>query len=72
VGGLTGKYVELTSPESSPSPTAIWGAIVTEGNRAWIFTLKGNADLAKRERENFRTFLKSIRFPGEDGADDGN
>jgi hypothetical protein len=72
VGSLTGKYVELIGPGTGDGATAVFGAIAIQGNRGWVFTLKGDADLAKRQRESFRTFLESIQFAGEDGADHGN
>lgn len=72
VGDLTGQFVELVGPEGDAGSTTVFGAIATQGNHAWVFTLKGNGDLAKREREKFLAFLKSIEFKGEDGADDGD
>jgi len=71
VGDLTGNYVELIGPERDAGATAIFGAIVTHGENAWVIKLSGNGDLAKRERDNLRAFLKSIQFKREDGADDG-
>jgi hypothetical protein len=72
VGDLTGSYVELIGSEGESGSSAIFGAIAMQGKQAWVFTLKGDGVLAKREGENFRAFLKSIEFAGEDGADNGD
>jgi hypothetical protein len=58
IGGEPGTYVEL----SGPAGETILGAIVVHEGRGWFFKLKGDSELAERERERFRQFLNSVRF----------
>jgi hypothetical protein len=37
------------------------GAIAEEGGNAWFFKLRGNADLAAAERENFIRWIESVK-----------
>jgi hypothetical protein len=71
LGEIEATYVELVGPPEADPREAILGAIALHGDRSWFFKLKGNAELAKRERERFRAFLKSVRFGPSDGAGDG-
>jgi hypothetical protein len=61
IGGEPGTYVELSGPDGE----SIYGAIVVHENRGWFFKLKGNSELAEKERERFRQFLTSVRFRAE-------
>ncbi len=62
VGEVTGQYVEAIAPEDVAPRTVIFAAVATHGGKAWIFTLKGDFDLAERQRESYLAFLKSIQF----------
>lgn len=59
VGGRPGHYVELKGPEQ-----ATLGAIVL-AETGWFFKLNGDAQVAEREKENFRRFLASVKFTGK-------
>lgn len=59
-------YVEMI-PDSekqsqSQADLATAAAMVTAGDQIWFFKLTGSRDLVSRERENFKTFLKSVKF----------
>lgn len=58
LGDVDGQYVELFGDEQ-----AILGAIAVSGDRSWFVKLMGDTELAKRERENFRAFVESVRLP---------
>jgi hypothetical protein len=62
VGEATGQYVEAIAPEDAAPRTVIFASVATHGGKAWVFTLKGDFDLARQQRENFLAFLKSIQF----------
>jgi hypothetical protein len=65
IEGHEGKIVELVGPEGAEPRESILGAIVTVRGTQWFFKLKGDADLAVREKEHFEAFLKSIKFQGD-------
>jgi hypothetical protein len=66
-----GHLVELIGPEDASPRTAIIGAIVPHGGQVWFFTLKGDAELAQREKANFRSFVESVKFSKADGVGNG-
>lgn len=71
VDGHAGHYIELGGGElgggelgggDSGSNKAIVGIIVKIEDAQWFVKLMGDAQLAERERDNFRDFAKSLRF----------
>ncbi len=62
VGPVSGEYVELVGTGAQGRPDAIYGAMAVDDAQAWFFKLRGDADLAARERERFAAFLKSVSF----------
>jgi hypothetical protein len=76
VGGIASVYVELIpdsgKPEESQSKEATFAATVPAGQVVWFFKLRGDRDLVLSQRDNFKTFLESVRFKSADGAGDGN
>jgi len=58
VGGMEADLVELVGEEES-----ILGVIAEQGTQTWYFKLKGNKELAAREKENFLSLVRSVRFP---------
>ncbi len=64
-GDATASYVQLVAPADASPRQAILGAMATHGDEVWFFKLKGDADLAERERPKFEAFVKSIRFGGK-------
>jgi hypothetical protein len=70
VDGQEGIYVEAIGPESTPNNTTgaretILGVIVEAQGRQWFIKLKGDAELAAREKTHFEKFVQSIRFRGK-------
>jgi len=65
IDGHDATFVELVGPEGTEPRETILGAIVTARETQWFFKLKGDAELAAREKANFEAFLKSIRFQGD-------
>lgn len=62
VGDLEGDYVELVGEPSASQPQTILGAIVDHGGKAWFIKLQGDRELAAKQIENFKSFVKSITF----------
>ena len=60
--GLKWKYVNLAGPESAQPREAILGAIAEAGGQTWFVKLKGNHDLAQREKPRFEAFVKSLKI----------
>lgn len=76
VGGKPSEYVELlpdaANPAESQAGKATFAASVPAGDVIWFFKLRGDRDLVIAERDNFKSFLQSVRFALTDGAGDGN
>jgi hypothetical protein len=62
--GVAGKLVEFVAPETAEPREAILGVMAVVGDRSWFVKLKGDAEVAARERERFEAFVRSIRFAG--------
>ncbi|HEY2410817.1 MAG TPA: hypothetical protein VGI40_01160 [Pirellulaceae bacterium] len=60
--GSTGDYVEIVGPEAAKRET-ILGVQTEAGGRTWFVKLKGDAELAEREKPRFETFVKSLKLP---------
>jgi len=73
IDGLPGQFIELVGPQDASRPETILGVMVTRQDKAWFFKLKGDSELASREAEAFRSFVRSVRFTssGSEGAGDG-
>ena len=67
LGEKTGKRIELESPADVENPEVIYGVITSHSGMAWFIKLKGNRDLAHRERRHYDEFVQSIRFPSPSG-----
>ena len=65
IDGHDGVLVFLAGPEEAESRQALFGAIVEARERQWFIKLRGDAELAGREKEHFEEFVQSIRFRGE-------
>jgi hypothetical protein len=76
VGGQKATYMaaipDTAKPEESQMEQATLAAMVRVGDQMWFFKLKGNRELVAAEQENFKDFLKSVRFTADRGATDGN
>ncbi|MFV2065448.1 MAG: hypothetical protein ACC645_00600 [Pirellulales bacterium] len=62
IDGRAGNYVRLVGPESAKPREAILGVILVDGGQSWFFKMKGSAELVERERDNFESFVRSIKF----------
>jgi hypothetical protein len=76
IDGKTAKYVRLipdtSKPEESKIEKAALAAMVTNDNTIWFIKLFGQRDTVIAEEENFKTFLKSMRFAAGSGASNGD
>jgi len=72
VGGIAGKFADLTGPETpGKEPQRILGAIVEQGDRMWFFKMRGPASVVGKQKAAFETFLKSVRFNAGAGGNNG-
>ena len=62
VGGSQGSYVDIVGPKETTPREAILGVIVPQPDKVWFIKLKGDADLAEREKPRFEAFIKSLKF----------
>jgi hypothetical protein len=62
VDGNAGTYVEAIGPDTAEPRETILGVIVEAQGRQWFLKLKGDAELAAREKPRFEKFVESIRF----------
>jgi hypothetical protein len=62
VAGTQAEYVELIGPPQPQPQRTILGVIVPRGELYWFIKLKGDAGLAQREKSNFESFVKSLKF----------
>ena len=59
IDGTAGSFVALLPPEGD---SAMLVVMVERGEKVWFFKLSGNAALVEKQREAFRSFLRSVRF----------
>jgi hypothetical protein len=60
--GVTGDYVEAIGKGDVKPPETILGVRAVAGGATWFIKLKGDRDLADREKARFETFVKSLQF----------
>jgi len=76
VDGKPSDYVELipdaAKPAESQADQATLAASVPVGKTIWFFKMRGDRDLVVAQRDNFKSFLESVRFASDGGAGDGN
>jgi hypothetical protein len=76
IDGQPATYVKLIpdaeKPEQSQADRATLAAMVTSGDRIWFVKMTGNRELVAAQEDQFKSFLKSFRFPADGGANDGN
>ena len=76
IDGQPARYVKLipdaSKPEQSQADRATLAAMVIRGDRIWFIKMTGSRDLVAAQDNEFESFLKSIRFAADGGADDGN
>jgi len=47
-------------------------AMLRRGDTIWFFKLIGDLPVVTAQRDNFESFLKSVRFTGDGGTNDGD
>jgi hypothetical protein len=57
VGQKPGQYVELVGETET-----LLGVMLVEGNTAWFIKLKGDKQLAEREKSHFEQFVHSLEL----------
>ena len=62
IDGRKGQFVELLGPERPGGRETILGVLADDAGKTWFVKLKGNADLAQREKPRFKSFVTSIKF----------
>lgn len=76
IGGQEGTYVAIVpdapADESAGPPRGTLAAMVVDGNRIWFFKLSGDPEVVSSQRDQFRSFLDSVQFGADDGANNGN
>jgi len=70
-GTLSGTYVTMEGPATAERPESIFGVVMLHAGKNWFFKLKGDSELAARERERFESFVRSVRFEMAAGDSDG-
>jgi hypothetical protein len=63
---------DAAKSEQSKVVQATLAAIARRGDQVWFIKLMGDRDLVAARKDEFKTFLKTIKFPHEGGAADGN
>ncbi len=58
LGGVAAEMIELNGEQET-----ILGIVAVRGAEAWYFKLKGDNELAEREKENFFKLARSVKFP---------
>jgi hypothetical protein len=64
IGDITGTLVEAVGPAEAQPRETILGVVVESQGKQWFIKLKGDSELAAREKPNFEKFVQSIRFRG--------
>jgi hypothetical protein len=76
IDGLAAQLVNATPSETDAAESQIergtLAAMLTRAGTIWFFKLTGDRDLVAAQRDRFESFLKSVRFAGSSGANDGH
>jgi hypothetical protein len=63
VDSIEGHYVKLVGPAADQQPAkAILGVILVRQGESWFFKLTGDAAVAQQQEENFKSFVRSVKF----------
>jgi hypothetical protein len=69
IDGLKATYAPIIPDTSKPAESqlneATLGGIVKVGDQIWFVKMRGERDLVKKHEDEFKAFLKSIKFPHE-------
>jgi hypothetical protein len=58
--------------EESQAKEATLAAIAKTGGQIWFIKMKGDRDVVKKHQDEFKAFLKSLKFSHEKEAGNGN
>lgn len=61
-GAAVGDYVALVGSKDASRPQTIFAAVVLHGGKSWFIKLMGDSELAAREEERFKSFVRSVKF----------
>ena len=62
VGGTPGKIFNMSGKSGAGSVIRIVTAMMHRGEQSWFFKLQGDDELVTAQRQNFVTFLKSVKI----------
>jgi hypothetical protein len=60
IGGRPATFVTAIPPADKPEATV--AAMLTDGDQIWYFKFKGGRQLVVERQDEFKEFLKSVRF----------
>ncbi|HEY4233945.1 MAG TPA: hypothetical protein VGM76_11000 [Lacipirellulaceae bacterium] len=63
---------DTSKPDQSQADQGTLAAMLKSGDTIWFVKMKGSRDLVAAQRDQFKAFLKSVRFSAAGGAHDGN
>ncbi len=62
---------DAAKPEESKANEATLAAIAKNGDQVWFIKMKGDREVVKKSIDEFKSFLKSVKF-SHGGADNGD
>jgi hypothetical protein len=63
---------DSAKPEESKSKEATLAAILKTGDQVWFIKMRGERELVKKHEDEFKSFLKSLKFSHDKEAGNGN
>jgi hypothetical protein len=63
---------DTAKQEESKSKEATLAAIVKTGDQVWFIKMRGERELVKKHQDEFKAFLKSLKFSHDSEAGHGN
>lgn len=76
IASLQASYVEAipaaSKSQESNADHGTLAAMATSGDVVWFFKITGDRDLVVAQRDQFKSFLKSVRFTARDEPSNGN
>lgn len=65
IGGIEADYAAMKGPEKDGQQETTLAAMAADGDKAWFFKLRGDANLVADEEGRFKEYLKSVKFSSE-------
>jgi len=63
---------DTNQPGESQANRGTLAAMLRRGDTIWFFKVIGDRELVAAQRQNFESFLKSVRFSDDGGASNGD